>query len=176
MEELLELKDCLSNRQYDRAFAIVEELEAMGRQDKINNLESFLVVLLIHLIKIQVEKRVTRSWKNSMINSLLAIQKRNKLGKKSLAGARSLAPCVGAGSHHYIKPQNWDEHIKECQFEAILGAAKEVFEGIDYQELENLLSASQLMTSANKLLQLTYDNSPREIVEIVNSKFASDRL
>ena len=55
----------------------------MGRQDKINNLESFLVVLLIHLTKIQVEKRVTRSWKNSIINSLLAIQKRNRLGKKS---------------------------------------------------------------------------------------------
>ena len=160
MEELLELKDCLSNRQYDRAFAIVEELEAMGRQDKINNLESFLVILLIHLIKIQVEKRVTRSWKNSIINSLLAIQKRNRLGKKS----------------YYVKYQSWNEHIKECQFEAILCAAKEVFEGVDYQELENLLSASQLMTSANELLALTFNNTPREIVEIVNSKFASDRF
>ena len=160
MEELLELKNCLINRQYNRAFAIVEELEAMGRQDKINNLESFLVILLIHLIKIQVEKRVTRSWKNSVINSLLAIQKRNRLGKKS----------------YYIKPQNWDEHIEECQFEAILNAAKEIFEGTDYQELENLVSSSQLMTSANELLELTYNNSPREIVEIVNRKFISDRI
>ena len=48
MEELLELKDCLINQQYDRAFAIVEELSAMGRQDKINNLESFLVLCLTH--------------------------------------------------------------------------------------------------------------------------------
>ncbi|WP_019506545.1 DUF29 family protein [Pleurocapsa sp. PCC 7319] len=118
MEEILELKDCLLNQQYDRAFAIVEDLEAMGRQDKINNLESFLVILLIHLIKIQVEGRVSRSWKNSIINSLLAIQKRNKLGKKS----------------HFIKENNWSEHILNCQFEAILGAAKEVFEGMDYQE------------------------------------------
>lgn len=83
MEEILELKQCLLHQEYDRAFAIVEDLEAMGRQDKINNLESFLVILLIHLIKIQVEKRVTRSWMLSISNSLLAIQKRNKLGKKS---------------------------------------------------------------------------------------------
>ncbi len=83
MEEILELKNCLLNQEYDRAFAIVEDLEAMGRQDKINNLESFLVILLVHLIKIKVESRVTRSWKNSISNSLLAIQKRNRLGKKS---------------------------------------------------------------------------------------------
>ena len=50
MEEILELKQCLLHQEYDRAFAIVEDLEAMGRQDKINNLESFLVILLIHLI------------------------------------------------------------------------------------------------------------------------------
>ncbi|MGB5632443.1 MAG: DUF29 family protein, partial [Waterburya sp.] len=82
MEEILELKECLINQKYDRAFAIVENLEVMGRQDKINNLESFLVILFIHLIKIQVEKRITRSWKNYISNSLLAIQKRNRLGKK----------------------------------------------------------------------------------------------
>ena len=52
MEEILQLKDCLLRQEYERAFAIVEELEAMVRQDKINNLESFLVILLIHLIKI----------------------------------------------------------------------------------------------------------------------------
>ena len=47
MEEILELKQCLLNHQYERAMTIVEELELMGRQDKINNLESFLIVLLI---------------------------------------------------------------------------------------------------------------------------------
>lgn len=61
MEEILELKNCLINHQYERAMTIVEELELMGRQDKINILESFLLILLIHLIKIQVEKRLTRS-------------------------------------------------------------------------------------------------------------------
>ncbi len=155
MEEILELKDCLLNQQYDRAFAIVEDLEAMGRQDKINNLESFLVILLIHLIKIQVEKRITRSWKNSLSNSLLAIQKRNRLGKKS----------------YYIKQGEWDEHILNCQLEAVLGAAKEVFEGIDYRELEKLVDLDKLIIVANELLALIYNKTPREIVELIDSKF-----
>ena len=160
MEEILELKDCLLNHKYERAYAIVEELEAMGRQDKINNLESFLIILLVHLIKIQVEKRITRSWRNSISNSLLAIQKRNKLGKKS----------------HYIKNGEWDEHILNCQFEAILNAAKEVFEGVDYQELEKLVDLDRLSSVSNELLAETYNKTPREIVVLVESKFPVTRL
>ncbi|MDJ0680830.1 MAG: DUF29 family protein [Xenococcaceae cyanobacterium MO_167.B52] len=159
MEEILELKNCLVHQEYDRAYAIVEELEAMGRQDKINNLESFLVILLVHLIKIQVEKRVTCSWRNSISNSLLAIQKRNKLGKKS----------------HYIKSNNWDEHILYSQFEAILGAAKEVFEGMDYQELERLVDFDKLIFPANELLAEIYTKNPRDIIESVESRFGIKR-
>ena len=159
MEEILELKNCLLHQEYDRAYAIVKELEAMGRQDKINNLESFLVVLLIHLIKIQVEQRVTRSWRNSISNSLLAIQKRNKLGKKS----------------HYIKPNEWTEHILNCQVEAILGAAKEVFESIDYQELEKLVDFEKLMVTTNELIAESYTKQPRDIIELVDAKFSITR-
>ena len=155
MEEILELKNCLLHQEYDRAFSIVEDLEAIGRQDKINNLESFLVILLIHLIKIQVEQRVTRSWKLSLSNSLLAIQKRNKLGKKS----------------HYIKQGEWDEYILECQFEAILGAAKEVFEGMDYQKLEKLVDFEKLMVVSNELIDWTYIKNQREIIEAIDFKF-----
>lgn len=155
MEEILELKDCLINHKYDRAFAIVEDLEEMGRQDKINILESFLVILLINLIKIQVEKRITRSWKNSISNSLLAIQKRNRLGNKS----------------HYIKQNNWNEYILECQFEAVLSAAEEIFEGVNYQDLEKLVDFEQLIIVGNELLALTYSKNPREIFEMVDSWF-----
>ena len=92
MEEILELKEKLMNNSIHEAISLVDELETMGRQDKINTLESFLVVLLVHLIKIQVENRTTNSWLSSIINSLLEIKDRNKLGKKS----------------YYIKRGNWD--------------------------------------------------------------------
>ena len=155
MEEILELKKCLLNQKYDQALIIVEELEEMGRQDKINNLESFLVILLLHLIKIQVEKRVTRSWKNSMINSLIAIQKRNRLGKNS----------------HYIKQQEWEQHIVECKVEALYGASKEIFEGIEYQQLEHLVDFQKLTVMCIELLQYTYKTEQEKIIEIVNHKF-----
>jgi hypothetical protein len=156
MEEILELKNCLLHQEYDRALAIVEDLEAMGRQDKINNLESFLVILLIHLIKIQVENRVTRSWKNSISNSLLAIQKQNKLGKKS----------------HYIKENEWGEHILNCQYEAVLDSSKEIFEGIEYRELEKLINFQLLLILSQELLALTYCHSSREIIESIELRFS----
>ena len=71
MEEILELKEKLMNNSIHEAILLVDELETMGRQDKINTLESFLVVLLVHLIKIKVENRTTNSWLNSITNSLL---------------------------------------------------------------------------------------------------------
>ena len=76
MEEILELKQSLLSGNIDQALCIVEELEEVGRKSIIENLESFLVVLLIHLIKNQIEQKLTSSWKKSILNSLVAIQKK----------------------------------------------------------------------------------------------------
>ena len=155
MEEILELKDCLLNHQYERAMTIVEELELMGRQDKINNLESFLIVLLIHLIKIQVEKRVTRSWRSSILNSLREIQKRNKLGKKS----------------QYIKPNQWIEHVDAIYPDAIFKAADEAFGGIEIKELRSLVNLSSLQEITLELLELTYTLDGDSLVQLICDRF-----
>ena len=155
MEEILELKDCLLNHQYERAMTIVEELELMGRQDKINNLESFLIVLLIHLIKIQVEKRVTRSWRSSILNSLREIQKRNKLGKKS----------------QYIKPNQWREHVDAIYPDAIFKAADEAFGGIEIKELRSLVNLSSLQEITLELLELTYTLDGDSLVQLICDRF-----
>ena len=159
MEEILELKDCLLNHQYDRAMTIVEELEEMGRQDKINNLESFLVILLIHLIKIQVEKRVTRSWRSSILNSLREIQKRNKLGKKS----------------QYIKSNQWGEHFDATYPDAIFKAADEAFGGIEIKELKSLVNLSLLKATTLELLDLTYTLNGDNMVELICDRFPVGR-
>lgn len=78
MEELLTLKSLLLQGDTQGALAIVEELEEMSRDDKINNIRSFAVILLLHLIKQQVENRTTRSWDVSIRNSALEIQEKNK--------------------------------------------------------------------------------------------------
>jgi len=55
MEELLELKDLLIKGDIKGALAIAEELEEMSRDDKITAIGSYAVILLLHLIKQQVE-------------------------------------------------------------------------------------------------------------------------
>lgn len=155
MKEILELKQCLLNHQYERAINIVEELEQMGRQDKINNLESFLVILLIHLIKIQVEKRVTRSWRSSIFNSLREIQKRNKLGKKS----------------QYIKPNQWQSHFADVYPDAIFKAADEAFGGIEINELKSLINLSLLQKITLELLESTYVLDVDSLVQLICDRF-----
>lgn len=153
MEELIELKEQIVKGDLVAALAIVDELETMSRQDKINTLESFLVVLLVHLIKIQVEQRVTRSWRNSIINSVTQIQIRNRLGKKS----------------NYI--YQWDEHYQNKLFTAIRQAAEEVFGGIEIEELESQIDYSQLQKDAKNLLTITYSQTEREIVNFIRDKY-----
>lgn len=151
MEEILELKEKLMNHSIQDAILLVDELETMGRQDKINTLESFLVVLLVHLIKIQIERRITNSWLNSITNSLLEIQDRNRLGKKS----------------HYIKQGNWDEYIDNKESRAVLKAAKEIFSGINVKQLRSQIDFLSLRSQALFLLDLTYTKNAEEIDEIV---------
>jgi hypothetical protein len=155
MEEIIELKQSIISHNWEKSLAIIEELEEMGRQDKINNLQSFLVILLIDLIKIQVEKRVTTSWRNSIINSLLEIQNRNHLGKKS----------------HYIKQNNWEDSFQQSLPIALIKASQEVFGGIDLDELINLIDKQMLKDRTFKLLNETYKSDPLQIFELVKNSF-----
>lgn len=155
MEEIIELKQSIISRDWEQSLEIIEELEAMGRQDKINNLHSFLVVLLVHLIKIQVEKRVTKSWRNSIINSLLEIQKRNHLGKKS----------------HYIKQDNWTESFDEALPRALIKASQEIFNGIDLDYLIDDLDQEMLKDTALKLINETYNLQALQIYDLVKNSF-----
>ncbi|MGL6343335.1 MAG: DUF29 family protein, partial [Waterburya sp.] len=155
MEEIIELKQSIISHDWEKSLAIIEELEEIGRQDKINNLQSFLVILLIHLIKVQVEKRVTTSWRNSIINSLLEIQKRNHLGKKS----------------HYIKPRDWENSFQQSLPIALIKASQEVFGGIDLDELISSIDKQMLKDKTFKLLNETYKSDPLQIFDLVKNSF-----
>jgi len=81
MEELLELRGYIERQQYPAALNLIEEMEEMSREDKINKIGSFIKILLIHLIKRQAEKRTTRSWETSIFNALFEILRVNKRRK-----------------------------------------------------------------------------------------------
>jgi len=69
MEELFELKAYIERGWYAEALQLIEEMEAMSKDDKINKIYSSTVVLLLHLIKKYAERRTTRSWEYSIWNA-----------------------------------------------------------------------------------------------------------
>ena len=83
-QELIDLRNSILEQRYSDALAIVDELEGMSKKAIIQQIKSFLKILLIHLIKNQIEQRLTNSWAASIRNAVVGIQDINlKENKKS---------------------------------------------------------------------------------------------
>lgn len=134
MEELIALKDHLKAGRYDQALALAEEMEVMSREDKINRVESYLDILLIHLIKKYAEKRSTRSWEASIHNAVRQIHKTNKRRK--------------AGGY-YLSREELADSIAECFEAALKYAAAEAFGGMmDETELARRIDPERIKAEA----------------------------
>ena len=134
MEELLTLRQHLENHDYDAALAIVAELETMSKEDKLNKIYSFAVVLLIHLIKQAAEQRSTRSWEFSIYNATKEIKRINKRRK---------------ASGYYATPEELQEIIEDAFETAIKKAALEAFEGqYSEQELSQKIKVNEVKIQA----------------------------
>lgn len=140
MEELLTLKELLLKGDIQGSLALVEELEEMSFDDKISNIGSYAIILLLHLIKQQVENRTTRSWDASIRNSARAIQRKNK---RRRAGG------------FYLTPEELRLTLEEIYPDAIDAAAQEV-EGGRYEpeELETLINKEEILNRALALMLL----------------------
>jgi hypothetical protein len=138
MEELFTLKELLLKGDIKGSLALVEELEEMSRDDKINNIRSSAVILLLHLIKQQAEKRTTRSWEVSLRNSVREIQRKNKRRK--------------AGGY-YLTTEELVETLEEAYLNALDEASLEVEEGrYEPEELEKLINKEEILNHALALI------------------------
>ncbi|MFB2919433.1 DUF29 family protein [Aerosakkonema funiforme] len=134
MEEILELKELLLKGDIKGSLALVEELEEMSKDDKINNISSYSIILLLHLIKQQAEKRTTRSWEVSIRNSVREIQRKNKRRK--------------AGGY-YLTIKELRSALEEAYPQAIDRASLEVEEGrYEAEELEKLVNKEEIIDRA----------------------------
>ncbi|HEY9768238.1 MAG TPA: DUF29 family protein [Coleofasciculaceae cyanobacterium] len=77
MEELIELRKSIQEQNYPKALQIVDELEEMSLENKLNKIYSYMIVLFLHLIKQEAEKTLTRSWELSIVNSVKQINRTN---------------------------------------------------------------------------------------------------
>ena len=83
MEELWELRQALEVGDIQTALAIVDEMDEMSRDDKIQKIASYMRVLLVHKIKQAVEGRSAKSWDVSIrhaLRQIVAVNKRRKGG------------------------------------------------------------------------------------------------
>ncbi|NEP55929.1 MAG: DUF29 family protein [Symploca sp. SIO2G7] len=150
MEELLELRSLLLQGDISGALVIVEELEEMSRDDKINNIRSYAKILLLHLIKQQAENRTTRSWDVSIRNSVLEIRSKNKRRK--------------AGGH-YLTAEELRLALEEAYEPALNGASLEVADGIyDSVTLASKISQTQIIARALALISPEVDRSISHIL------------
>lgn len=138
MEELFTLKELLVKGDIAGSLAVVEELEEMSRDDKINNIISYSIILLLHLIKQQAENRTTRSWDISIRNSIRQIQRKNKRRK--------------AGGY-YLNSEDLAEALEAAYPDAIDQASLEVEEGrYQPEELEQLVDEQEIINRALMLI------------------------
>lgn len=145
MEELFTLKQLLLKGDIQGAIAIVEELEEMSRDDKINAISSYAVILLLHLIKQQAENRTTRSWEVSIRNSVRMIQQKNK--RRQSGG-------------YYLPQEDLRLALEEAYPEAIDRASLEVEEGryqsdelVQVVDRQNILNQAMLLIIASEQLK-----------------------
>jgi hypothetical protein len=154
-QELIDLKKSILEGRYADALAIVDELAGMSKQAILRNIQAYLNVLLIHLIKNQVEQRLTGSWANSIRNSIREIKKLNIKDNKT---------------SYYINLDEWESLIEEEIIEdAIADASEEVMNGkFTRSQLSVMLDKNQILTTATSFLALTYTYSPKELPTIMD--------
>ncbi|MEN9568607.1 MAG: hypothetical protein RLZZ69_3803 [Cyanobacteriota bacterium] len=138
MEELLELEQCLLTSDIEKAIEITQELIEMSKADILRKIESYLKILLIHLIKQKVENRTTKSWNYSIKESSEQIKKINKRRK---------------ASGWYASEQELEEMCQNVFESAIGKASLEIFEGtLSESEIEEKINRKELIEKAIALI------------------------
>ena len=152
-QELINLRKSIVEGRYADALAIVDELEGMSKQAILRNIQAYLKILLIHVIKNQVEQRLTNSWAASIRNSTVEIKKLNLKENKT---------------SYYINSDEWDTLLEEEIEAAIRDASLEALNG-RYNEFQftEMVDKNQVIEIAQRLLTLTYAYSAKELPAIV---------
>jgi hypothetical protein len=110
----------------------------MSKDDKLNKIFSFGIILLLHLIKQQAEKRTTRSWDVSIRNSVRQIQRSNKRRK---------------ANGNYLTPEELQETLGDAYKSAVDGAALEAFEGrYEPEEIAAMVDRNFILNKAMQLI------------------------
>jgi len=139
MEELFALRTAIEEQRYPDALLLIGELEEMSKDDKVNKIRSFAVILLLHLIKQHAEQRTTRSWDCSIANATEEIQFVNT--RRRAKGS-------------YLTAEELAEVMAEAYRLALRKAALEAFEGrYEATQLGAMVDAAAIQREALDLIK-----------------------
>ena len=139
MEELIELRSLVQRGDLESALSLIDELEEMSKDDKINKIYSYAIILLLNLIMQSAENRSTSSWEVSIRNSVISIQRTNKRRK--------------AGGN-YLSDREIIEILEDAYDRALDNARLEAFGGAyNAISLGKMVSQTEILAQASQLLQ-----------------------
>jgi hypothetical protein len=111
----------------------------MSRKDTLYKIQSFMEIMLLHLVKQQAEQRTTRSWELSIRLSCNRIQRLNKRRK---------------AEGWFLTTEELQEALEEVYDDAVARAAFEAFEGkYTTEELAALVNRPMILQQALRLIQ-----------------------
>jgi predicted RND superfamily exporter protein len=139
MDEILELRKSINEGRYADALHIIDELEEMAKDDKLDKIFSYMQILLIHLIKQNAEQRTTRSWDNSIKHSLYKIERVNK--RRKYGG-------------DYMNTDELFNNLAEAFVLSLDQAAEEAFEGIySSKQLLSKIDKNKILAEAMEMIE-----------------------
>jgi len=143
MEELIELRGLLQKGDLSNALLMIDEMEEMSKKDILNKIRSYAIILLLHLIKQEVEKRTTRSGDVSVRNAILEIQYLNARPK-----------CKGT----YLDDNELRESLASAYRQAINQASLEVNQGeYESSEIQRMVNKQEICNLAMTALAIFPD-------------------
>lgn len=132
------LKNYLLAGDLTAALTLVDEMEAMSKDDKISTIASYAVILLLHLIRQHVEQHTTKSWDVSIRNCVRQINRKNK--RRNAGG-------------YYLTKDELLTILQEVFNDAIDQASLEVANGkYDYEQLSALVDKNLIIDRAMNLI------------------------
>lgn len=139
MEELAKLRELLLHGEIENALLLVEDLEEMGKKGLTSNIPSYAKVLLLHLIKQQLEQRSTKSCDASIRNAITEIKYLNQRTKSrgSYLNNEELRCAI---------LDAWDSAVTYASVEAASGS-------YSIRQIEHMVNKSKIIEKAYQLLR-----------------------
>ena len=161
MNEILALKQELSKGNFDSAYDLVEQIEVMTRQDRINQLENYLALIIARVIALTVNKSAAYPIVDSLRDYLIDIKQHNRLG-----------------SGFYIQEDEWNSHYQKS---LPMGILKAVDTGLlptemGISKLNETVNFKILQIEVLGLIDLSLSLNACEFQDYLRNRFESDRL